>query len=173
MLDISFSSLLPTHFKLMLKWLEVPHVKKWWDCNISYTLDLVKEKYENYTQGYKIVDGIKKPINAYIINFDDQPIGYIQLYNAYDFPRSESLINLPKSLAAFDVFIGDTAYLRKGLGYTILTQFLKEFCKYDYVFVDPDKDNIAAIKTYEKVGFVELSMQPNIGKLWMLKKLVY
>jgi aminoglycoside 6'-N-acetyltransferase len=78
-LDVKFYSLLPTHFELMFRWLEAPHVKKWWDQDISYTLDLVREKYESYTQGYKSVDGIKKPIDAYIINFDDQPIGYIQL----------------------------------------------------------------------------------------------
>lgn len=29
----------------MLKWLEAPHVKKWWDSNIVYSLDAVKEKY--------------------------------------------------------------------------------------------------------------------------------
>ncbi|MGI4775498.1 MAG: GNAT family N-acetyltransferase [Janthinobacterium lividum] len=92
-----------------------------------------------------------------IILFDDQPIGYIQLYSAYDFPRSRLLVDLPQSLAAFELFIGETDYLRKGLGPTILSQLLKKFCKYDYIFAYPDKENIVAIKTYEKAKFKKIS----------------
>ena len=36
---------------------------------------------------------------------DCTPIGYIQIYNAYDFERSDDpLINLPSKLAALDYF---------------------------------------------------------------------
>jgi hypothetical protein len=86
--------------------------------------------------------------------------------SSYDFPRSRSLSDLPRSLAAFDFFIGEVEYLGKGLGSTILSQFFKEFCKYDYIFANPDKDNITAIKTYEKADFIKIA--DHRKEIWML-----
>lgn len=70
-----------------------------------------------YVSGYKKIDSERKPIHAFIIYFADTPIGYIQYFNAYDFPRDGCQLNsLPKSLAAIDLFIGDENYLGKGIG---------------------------------------------------------
>lgn len=54
-----------------------------------------------------MVEGERKPIKAYLIYKAYHPIGYIQFYNAYDFPREEGeLLNgLPSSLAALDFYI--------------------------------------------------------------------
>ncbi|MBY0292843.1 MAG: acetyltransferase, partial [Alphaproteobacteria bacterium] len=50
---ITFIPLQEHHFPLLLKWLEVPHVKAWWDQNILWTSELIKEKYGAYVQGFK------------------------------------------------------------------------------------------------------------------------
>ncbi|MBL3285323.1 GNAT family N-acetyltransferase domain protein [Rickettsiales endosymbiont of Paramecium tredecaurelia] len=99
-------------------------------------MDLVREKYWRRvsslrTEGEAIQEnntGLPRPaaralavprndvIQAFIIYSDQNPIGYIQIYNAYDFPRSKTLSALPANLGAFDIFIGEEAALQQGLG---------------------------------------------------------
>ena len=167
-MNISFTSLSQSHFSLLLKWLEEPHVKAWWDRDINYTEDLVKEKYTSYTQGYKLENGVKKAIHSFVIYIGNNPIGYIQIYNAYDFTRNQPLLDLPKSLAAIDFFIGDADYIGKGIGAEILRAF--DYQGYKNILVDPDMDNIAAIKTYEKAGFKKVREQIESNEILMLKE---
>ena len=155
-MKISFKPLSVTDFENLLKWLQQPHVKKWWDANVNYTKEAIQEKYESYVDGYKKIGSEHKPIQAFIIYFDDTPIGYIQYYNAYDFSRDGyQLNNLPKSLAAIDFLIGDEDYLGKGIGSKSLELFLNShvFTEFDYAFVDPALTNIFAIESYSKAGF--------------------
>jgi aminoglycoside 6'-N-acetyltransferase len=169
---ISFSSLKSSHFPLLLKWLETSHVKKWWPEEFIWTLALVENKYQPYIQGYNLVDGKKKVLKAYIISYDEQPIGYIQLYNAHDFSRKKKLDNLPGSLGAIDFYLGEEAYLGKGLGVEILNLFLSDYVtEYEYVFVDPDINNTVAIKTYEKTGFERVAVHQDTHELWLMKHL--
>ena len=86
---------------LFLKWLEMPHR---WDKDIEWSLELIAQKYSSYVRGYKLENNEPKNIHAYIIEADHTPIGYIQIYNAYDFERSDPLINLPSKLTALDYF---------------------------------------------------------------------
>ncbi|MDX1924068.1 MAG: GNAT family N-acetyltransferase [Rickettsiaceae bacterium] len=169
---ITFEPLHESHFPLLLKWLEAPHVKKWWDQDVTYTLELVREKYSSYIKGYKLVDGQQKPIQAFIIYREQNPVGYIQIYNAYDFPRSKSLLGLPENLGAFDIFIGEAAALQQGLGSKTILEFLKlHGNKYSHIFADPDSNNGAAVKCYEKAGFKMVSEQQDTGEVWMIKDL--
>jgi RimJ/RimL family protein N-acetyltransferase len=153
--------------------LEVPHVKTWWDKDICWTLELVKEKYASYVKGYKLESGGAKPIAAYIIYVDHQPIGYIQLYNVYDFRRANPLKGLPQNLAAFDMFIGEEAHLRKGIGSLALKQFFDQCCdpSFTHIFASPDRENIVAIRAYEKAGFIKIKEWPD--EIWMIKELNY
>jgi aminoglycoside 6'-N-acetyltransferase len=173
--DINFEPLNGSHFHLLLKWLEMPHVKKWWDQKIHWTPELIQEKYGSYVKGYKWEQGRKKPFQAYIITANNNPIGYIQSYNAYDFPREDSILlqGLPKSLAALDFFIGEDEYLGKGLGSESLRQFLKEYIDpiYQACFVDPDIMNIHAIRSYDKAGFRAIRAFSKEQVIWMLKKI--
>ena len=167
-MDIHFAPLSETHFPLLLKWLEEPHVKSWWDRDISYTQALVEEKYTSYVDGYKLENGEKKTISAFIIYVDNNPIGLIQIYKLQDFARKALLIDFPESLAAIDFFIGDINYIGKGLGAEILKSF--DYKGYENILVDPDMDNIAAIKTYEKAGFKKVREQIESNEILMLKE---
>ena len=169
---ITFEPLHESHFPLLLKWLETPHVKKWWDQDVTYTMDLVREKYSSYIKGYKRVDGQQKPIQGFIIHNNQNPIGYIQIYNAYDFPRSKILSGLPANLGAFDIFIAEESDLQQGLGSKAILEFLRVHGnQYSNIFADPDSNNIAAIKCYEKAGFKRFSEQQDTEEVWMLKDL--
>jgi len=166
---IAFVPLKEHHLPIMLAWLQASHVKAWWDKDIDWTPALVSQKYGSYIRGYKLEQGIKKPIQAFIITVDDTKIGYIQLYNAHDCLREDGhrLDGLPHSLAAFDIFIGDSKYVGKGYGTALMKQFLKEYVdpQYEACLVDPEQTNVQAVRTYEKAGFVKLR---NVGSsLWM------
>ena len=39
---------------LFLKWLEMPHIKLWWDKDIEWSLELIEQKYSSYVRGYKL-----------------------------------------------------------------------------------------------------------------------
>jgi aminoglycoside 6'-N-acetyltransferase len=171
-MTITFEPLNESHFSLLLKWLEAPHVKKWWDQDVAYTMDLVREKYSSYIKGYKLVDGQQKPIQGFIIYNNQNPIGYIQIYNAYDFPRSKTLSGLPANLGAFDIFIAEESALQQGLGSKAILEFLKlHGSQYSHMFADPDSSNIPAIKCYEKAGFKMVSEQKDTKEVWMIKDL--
>lgn len=173
-MKISFTPLQGYHFPLLLKWLEVSHVKEWWDPEANWTLETVSAKYTSYVKGYKLVDGARKEIHGFIICIDTVPVGYIQAYNAYEHPRSAPLLDLPPSLMAFDIFIGETDYLGKGIGSKALKTFMEDFSRelYAYAFADPDVKNIAAIKAYERAGFRRIKDNLETDEIWMLKQLM-
>ena len=153
----TFQLLNESHFLLLLRWLESPHVKKWWDQDVNYTIDLIKAKYSSYIKGYKLIKGIKRPIESFIIYSETNPLGYIQFYNFYDFPRIKALSGLPKQLGAFDIFIGERDFLHQGLGSKVILDFLKWHKNhYSHVFAAPNVKNVPAIKCYEKAGFKKL-----------------
>jgi aminoglycoside 6'-N-acetyltransferase len=169
-MNITFAPLAESHFPLLLKWLAAPHVKAWWDQDVKWTPKLIRKKYADYIREYKLENGIAKTIKAYIICASHVPIGYIQIYNVYDFAREEPLTELPHNLAAFDVLIGEENYLKQGIGSRAIVQFLQEHGKsYTHVFADPESSNLAAIRAYEKAGFMHVK---NIDTVtWMIKKI--
>lgn len=59
-------------------------------------------------------------------------------------------------LAALDFYIGESDCLGRGLGAKALKAFLKDhlFPHFAACLVDPDKKNLAAIKSYAKAGFL-------------------
>lgn len=180
-MNINFIPLSNSHFPLLLKWLEMPHVKLWWDEEINWTPELIRKKYESYVKGYKKLElqgrVIQKPIHAFIITADNTPIGYIQYYNKHDFlpEQGYSASELPKSCAALDFYIGETEYIGKNIGFKILTLFIKQYIlqKFDYVFVNPDSANTKAIHVYKQAGF-NVIKKVNEGLItWMIKDLVH
>lgn len=164
--EIKFQPLQRHHLPLLMKWLNEPHVWKWWGENKSWTASAVEIKYSSYLQQYKLDDGTKKPIYPFIVFYQDTPIGYIQYYNAFDFQREGFEVQdvwkeLPNSLAALDFYIGEPSHLGKGIGSRILSSFLEThvYTQFSACLVDPKKDNLRAVKTYEKVGFRRLCEQ--------------
>ncbi len=168
---LHFKPLAETDVPLLLKWLEELHVKAWWDQGANWTLDLIKQKYASYINGYKLDQGVKKPIHAYLALIDEMPIAYLQFYNAWDFERDVSLDSniLPKSLAALDIYIGESGFLKKGFTPIILQKFLLEQVKplFAHCLVDPDIQNTSAIRAYEKAGF-KIIETPSQSIRWML-----
>lgn len=174
LMRFTFIPLQESHFPLLLKWLETPHVKAWWDQDVQWTPELIKKRFETYVLGYKILKNINKPMHSFIICRDGKEIGYIQFYNAYDFPREQGYVieGLPKNMASLDLFIGEKDTVGKGLGPLLLIQFLKEHIDpfYEACFVDPDTTNFQAIRAYEKAGFKKIKIVNKGAITWMMRK---
>lgn len=158
---IGFQSLTNAHFPLLLRWLEEPHVKVWWDHNIQWNMQKIEAKYGEYVDGFKTInlmgESVKKAIHAHIIEYDDQSIGYIQYYDHHDFLPEPAYMaeELPKSLARIDWYIGERNFTGRGIGSQALRVFLElyVFEHFEAVLVEVDKTNQAAIRAYEKAGF--------------------
>ncbi|MGQ3888540.1 GNAT family N-acetyltransferase [Legionella sp. CNM-1927-20] len=168
---ISFRALKNYDFPLLLKWLQTPHVRTWWDSDIHWNLALIEEKYATYVNGYKEINNHQEPLYAYIIEFNHQDIGYIQYYNAHRFIKDNYLAKLPTSLAAIDMYIGEPSALNKGLGSQALSLFIEEFIfpKFEAVLVTPDLKNQQAIACYRKAGFKPIYEHIKNHELWLLR----
>ena len=170
--DITFQTLNKSDFPRMVMWINAPHVAPWWAEGRVWSLDDIEKKYGTYVEGYKLENNQRKPIYAYTIYYQSVPIGYIQYYNIYDFPADQvaDLSGLPPSLAAIDLYIGDSRFIGKGLGVQIINQFLDRivFKQFDACFVDPACKNIAAIKAYKKAGF-QMIKQIGDNVCWMIR----
>jgi aminoglycoside 6'-N-acetyltransferase len=172
-MTISFRNLSEQDFPLLLKWLETPHVKTWWDSEVIWTIDKITQKYSSYVNQYKIENRKKKSIFAFIIVLDEEPIGYIQYYDASDF------LSLPtnkafdfQKIAAIDFYLGEESVLGQGLGSEALTQFAQKivFQQFDVALVTPDIKNLSAIACYQKAGFIPCLTKKETHELWLTAK---
>ncbi|MBP6985202.1 MAG: GNAT family N-acetyltransferase [Alphaproteobacteria bacterium] len=171
-MNITFKPLQTDHLPLLFKWLEKPHVQIWWDPGVDLTPELLQEKYGSYPDGYYVEDGIKKPLNAFIVEIDHHPVAYTQLYDIRNYPGAAKIpeVQLLANCTGLDIFLGDEAYVGKGYGTAILKEFLSRHVapSHEACFVDPDKNNLQAIRAYEKAGFRTLQ---EAGKtVWMMWK---
>ena len=145
---ISFRPLRYSDLPLLHRWLNAPHVARWWYGDDTSWHGVQKE-YTLYIEG-------REPVEPYLILHDDKPIGYIQTYLISHDEEYASLAGVEDS-AGVDMFIGEDEYLYRGLGSKILQRFLVEvvFRKEGVrvCVIGPETKNVAAIRAYEKAGF--------------------
>jgi hypothetical protein len=173
---ITFEPLNESHFPRLLKWLEMPHVKRWWDQDVNYTIDLVREKFGKHSHGIGLSKNSNNKTYAYIICLDKEMIGYIQAYNAHDFAHENGLdlSSISGSICGIDLFIGDSKFLHKGIGAQILNEFERQILAshFDWCLIDPAKDNLSAIKAFGRAGFKVFEQFQTKSTTWMIKKLL-
>ncbi len=164
-INFSFKNISEEDIPLLYSWLKEPHVSKWWPTPEK------DEFYEKFLQRIRSKDTV-----GYLVLFNSKPIGYIQYYKIdRSLEKAGSwLPELPENTVGTDQFIGDKDFIGKGYG----TLFVKEFIKYlknlepelTTVIVDPEPDNIAAIRCYEKVGFKNVGLYDTAhGKAQLLR----
>jgi RimJ/RimL family protein N-acetyltransferase len=147
---ISFRLIQKSDLKLIHKWLLSDHVFQFYkDKNTKPTFTEVKNKYLPRVLG-------KSQTSSFLILFGKKPIGQIQMYKINDYPKYKSSIQINDKAAGVDLFIGEKAYLHKGLGSTIIRKFLKDYVftqlDVDSCIMGPSPNNVAAIKAYQKAG---------------------
>jgi len=148
---VSFKKLEIIDLDLMYKWYHADFVNKWYDKEIpDWTHEQIENKYIPYIQG-------QKPVDGYIILYNDIKIGYVQTYLLKDYPEYDQIVQAGEGAAGLDLFIGERDYAHKGLGSVIILEFLRNIIFTDSnikkCIIGPEPKNIVAIKSYQKVGF--------------------
>ena len=147
----SFRNVCDRDFITLYNWLKVPHVKEFWFQNESLTYEQVCEKYSKRLK--------EDVIELFIILKSEVEIGFIQ---TYIIDEKESF-KVKDTIKGIDLYIGEIDYVHKGYGKDIILSFIKEHVFNDnsirYAGIDPEVENIIAIKAYRKVGFKHINTE--------------
>lgn len=144
-LSIRFKPLQEDDLELLCKWLDKPHVKEWWDDELTY--EEIKEKYRKRIGDITIV-----PFIAYL---EDSPIGFIQYYHA-DTVGDGWWPDEIEGTVGIDQFIGEEDFIGKGYGTIIIKELIRFLFKNPIVtkiITEADPKNVRAKRCYEKAGF--------------------
>lgn len=143
--QFTFKPLQESDLNLLCQWLSKPHVKEWW--NEQLTDEEIKSKYLK-----RVGDTIVIP---FIACLDDNPIGFIQYYHANKVgggwwpDENEGTVGI-------DQFIGEENFINRGLGTKMIRAFVDQLFLHSNIkkiITDPDPKNLRAIRCYEKAGF--------------------
>jgi aminoglycoside 6'-N-acetyltransferase len=149
---LAFRALQAADFPLLLRWLNTPHVRQWWQHDPS-TLEEVTAKYTPLIAG-------SEPTAGYIMLYEQRPIGYIQTYRIADFPEYARALQVEDGAAGVDLFIGEAGYVHQGLGPLLLRTFLRAIVfaqpGVTCCVIGPAASNTSAIRAYAKAGFRSL-----------------
>lgn len=135
-------------YKLLEKWYQNEEVYLQFE---QRKLDFqeIKEKYYPRTFEDTIVP-------VYIIEYNDIPVGIIQ-YKLVD-EENKKLYGLDgDNIYELDIFIGDVEYHKRGIGYEsimLMINYLFKEKRASLLVMCPLKDNLPAIKCYQKCGFI-------------------
>ncbi|WP_163102356.1 GNAT family N-acetyltransferase [Peribacillus alkalitolerans] len=139
---------------LIAKWLTDPNVLQFYEGrDRPQTQELVNEKFYNREE-----DEV-----GCIVEFDGEPIGYIQFYpldqdarKLYGYDKSEVIFGT-------DQFIGEVEYWNQGIGKLLvqsMVQYLLDQHGAEKIVMDPQAWNERAIRCYEKSGFKKIKFLP-------------
>jgi aminoglycoside 6'-N-acetyltransferase len=149
-------------------WLQREHVRRWW--TKRDTLEDVTEHYLPAIEG-------REPTDLYFIVLDGGPAGFIQTYMVADHPEYQQLVVVGEGVAGVDLFLAEEERLGRGLGTRVLTDFLRQVVfavpTTHACIADPDGENRASIRAFEKAGFsaVREFVDPDDGRLHFLMRI--
>ena len=132
-------------YELMHKWCSESFVYEWFEQRILSITEITK-KYQNKL--------LTKEQSLYFINYNNTPIGYLQIYKYNGIVYNE-LIKY-NNIYEYDIFIGEKEYLSKGIGskiIEIIDKFIYQNYHADCIVLRPFKRNIRAIKCYENNNY--------------------
>lgn len=134
-------------YKLLEKWYKEEEIYSHFEQRILNYEEIVKKYYPR-----TLVDA-KVPV--FIIEYDSKPVGIIQYQIINE--ENKELYNLEDNNSyEMDVFVGELNLHNKGIGrksVKIMANYLFKGKNADLVVMCPLKENVNAIRCYEKVGF--------------------
>lgn len=147
--DLSVRPLTEADAGLLVKWLSDPQVLAYYEGrDRPHDLALVQEHFYVEAEGEQ----------RCIIEYQEEPIGYIQYYAIGEEREEYGYENLTSRMYGMDQFIGETDYWNKGIG-TKLIQAMVDYLhaeeQADILIMDPQSWNERALRVYEKCGFVK------------------
>lgn len=115
--------------------------------------------YDEIVEKYRPRVSKDSKIKVFIINYHYMPIGLVQ-YQVVD------------GFCEIDIFIGDNYLYNKGIGTRTLKLFISYLRKHGewYFRMVPLKDNLRAIRCYQKVGFTTIEEETKEDSIGEVKK---
>lgn len=137
-------------FADLTRWVNEPHVAKWWDENRSHAE--VEAYYGPALEG-------NDPTRLWIWELNGRSIGFGQDYRISDHPDYALLCSRPDAIG-FDYAIGEPAYVGRGIGTSMIWVFLRDIVWPAYpgaleFFAAPDHRNAGSLRLLEKLGFTQ------------------
>ena len=146
----SFVPLTRAHLPMLHEWLNRPHVATWWEGATSY-------EYVAQTHGADLDSNV---IWQYLAALDGVPVGYVQLYRVKGADPDWWQDETDPGARGVDQFLANEEQLGRGLGSSMVRQFLARTFALDAtvtkVQTDPSPHNARAIRAYGKAGFRRL-----------------
>ena len=158
--NITFRPLTRGDLEMVQRWYHAPHAIAWFGG--VRTSESIEEEYAEYLDP-------DQPIHAYIIEYQGRPIGMLNWQRMGDFPAFQNTYEAedPNSINC-DMLLGEADMVHRGLGATILREFLRRIVFVDprltSCIIDPVPDNAIAIRMYEKAGFRFVRALPEDGE---------
>jgi RimJ/RimL family protein N-acetyltransferase len=146
---ITFEPVAETHYPLLRRWLNAPHIREWWgdpDTELGHIVEMVEGR---------------DTTRPYIFHVNGAPTGYIQVWligphQTKDWLKDHPwLRDLPPHAVGVDLSIGKADKLSKGIGSTVLRRFVAMLKAEGHtaIIIDPDPENTRAVRAYVKAGF--------------------
>ena len=167
---IDFKLLCKKDLQLLYRWFQEPTINQLYARDQTWSFKDIENKYLPRLTGHDNVP-------SFIIHLDKKAIGFIQYYCLSEhYPegiQKESLLfknYFPNQIAGIDLFIATSDLRGQGLGVIIINQFINQFlAHFHLVVVDPNRNNIQAIRCYEKAGFEQSNYSEDPSYCVMLK----
>lgn len=149
--NITFQKLEESDLLLVFEWVHKPFVKQWFE-HEALEWPAFVERFHTFMESPTIYN--------FIMYDAERPFGYIRYYAAFEWPDGFGNYE-PDGTYGIALYIGEPDYIGKGFGTALLRQFILKIMSDQKVLgnqivmfiIDPDVQNIAAIRTYQKVGF--------------------
>ncbi|WP_195574465.1 GNAT family N-acetyltransferase [Paenibacillus sp. 1001270B_150601_E10] len=150
--EISVRPLKEEDAALLVKWLSDPQVLAYYEGrDRPHDLALVQERF--------YVEADEE--HRCIIEYQDEPIGYIQYYPIGEEREEYGYEDLTSRIYGMDQFIGEIDCWNKGIGTSLIqamVDYLHTVEQADVIIMDPQVWNERALRVYEKCGFVKKTL---------------
>lgn len=160
---ITWRRVTPADFPLLGRWLEQPHVARWWNHDTEPAA--VERDFGASARG-------EEPSEDFLALVDDEPVGLVQRSRLADYPEYltefTAIVPVADGTATLDYFIGDPALVGQGLGPRLIAAMVERTWP-DYpdtpaVLVAVVAANRASWRALEKAGAIRVGtgeMEPD------------
>ena len=145
----------PGDFPDVSRWVNEPHVARWWTLFNPSGHRSVEQVEAHYSDALRGED----PTRMWIWEVNGRSVGFSQDYRISDHPDYALLSSRPDAVG-FDYALGEPAFVGRGLGTGLLWVFLRDIVWPAYpdvgeFFAAPDHRNAASLRLLAKLGFTQ------------------